>query len=703
VLTNFTAMDVLGSIEASLLLGMFVFVPGYVIGWGTNAFSFRQRRAITQLALSTPLGVAVVPIVVYLLGRHPGLLWSGFVATWLAFAVIIATNWKSIAKKDPPLLSREFRLAICFAAVWAVIAIASLVDLEFKHRLYFSVPAYDYSLRTAITAEAARTIPPSNPFFASTPPIPLKYHYFWMLICSLPVRLAHLSARHAMYGGTVWAGVILMSLIAICVKFFIRARESIERKVLMGCGLLLVTGLDILPTLYLYFHLHWVAADMEWWNDQITSWADALLWTPHHVMALVACMVGFLVLREPAASKWQRLPGILLAGFAFASAAGLSVLVTFTFAIFIVLLVLVAVLRRWRDDIVGLSAAGAIALLLALPFLGTLAQPAGPTGEGAFAVFSVRDFPLAVEAMATWLRLKPESLLPVSHFLLPVSYFLELGFFFLAGILRFRAAWRGRLSITRNEVSAWLMVLASFLVGTFLRSTTIGSNDLGWRCFLLAQLTFLLWGALLIEDWWTSPRPIHNRFTIRVAYVFIFLGVIGTFYQVSMLRGYPLLHDYKKADSRLFAWVYADQNVGERTYALRSVYDRLNEVLPPHAIVQYNPYATSLISHEIYSGHQVAVGSPDCDSVFGGNSNTCGIRFKEVVPIFINPTASENAGLDDLCRQYRINVLLIDNTDEVWGRRNTWAWTRTPMFSNDYVRAFACGDSVQQAGLESAR
>jgi hypothetical protein len=119
--------------------------------------------------------------------------------------------------------------------------------------------------------------------------------------------------------------------------------------------------------------------------------------------------------------------------------------------------------------------------------------------------------------------------------------------------------------------------------------------------------------------------------------------------------------------------------------------------------VQYNPYATSLIPHEIYSGHQVAVGSPDCDSVFGGNSNTCGIRFKEVVPIFINPTTSENEGLDDLCRQYRINVLLIDNTDEVWGRRNTWVWTRTPLFSNDYVRAFACGDSVLQAGLKPAR
>lgn len=696
MLTNFTAIDIVGTIEASLLLGLFLFVPGYVIGWSTNVFLFRQRRLVTRVALSTPLAVAVLPIVVYLAGRYSGLLWSGFAVTWIAFAALIVKNWKSTWSEAPRLLPRrEFRIAISFAAIWVFIAVASLVDLQFKQRLYFSVPAYDYSLRTAITAESARTIPPSNPFFASTPPVPLKYHYFWMLICSLPVRLAHLSARHAMYGGTVWAGVILMSLVAICVKFFIRARENIERKVLIGCGLLLVTGLDILPTLYMYFQQGWISADMEWWDVQITSWMDALLWTPHHVICLVACMVGFLVLLEAAETKSHRTVSIFLAGFAFASAAGLSVLVTFTFATFILLFLLVAVLRRHFGEILGFTAAGAIALLLAFPFLRTLTAPSGPSGGGAFAVFSVREFPLAVLVMAKTLKWNPDTSLLVSHSLLPVSYVLELGFFFLVGIFRFTALWKLRLSITSNEIAAWLMVLASFLVGTFLRSTTIGSNDLGWRSFLLAQLVLLLWGAVLIEEWWISPRQISSRFVLRLAQVCIVLGVIGTLYQLTMLRIYPLLHDYANADPTLFDWVYPDQKVGERTYALRSAYEHLNEVLPADSIVQYNPYATSFISHELYSNHAAAVGGPDCASAFGGNSNTCGKRFKEVMPLFINPTPSENATVDNLCRQYGINALLVDNTDEVWGRRGTWVWTRTPLFANDIVRAFACGDSVQ--------
>ena len=703
MLMNFTVTDVLGTIEASILLGLFLLVPGYVVGWSANVFAFRRRRGITQLVLSTPLAVAVVPIVVYLTGRYPLLLWFIFVVTWIAFGLVIVRKWKSVWQRKIPAFSREFRVAVSFAAVWALIAIASLADLQFKHRLYYSVAAYDYSLRTAITAEAARTIPPSNPFFASAPPVPLKYHYFWMLICALPMRLAHLSARSAMYGGTVCAGMILMSLIAICVKFFLRARENIERKVLIGCGLLLVTGLDILPTLYMYFRQDWISADMEWWDVQITSWMDALLWTPHHVMCLVACVVGFLALREPVESKRQRTVSILLAGFAFASAAGLSVLVTFTFAVFILLLLLLAVYRRWFNDILSFTAAGGIALLLALPFLKTLTMPSGASGGGAFAVFSVRDFPLAVLVLAKAFKRSPDTSLFVSHCLLPVSYLLELGFFFLVGTIRFSALWKRRIPITRNEATAWLMVLASFLVGTFLRSTTIGSNDLGWRCFLLAQLVLLLWGALLVEEWWTSPRPARSRFVFRLAQVCVVLGVVGTLYQVTMLRIYPLLHDYSKADPTLFDWVYPDQKVGERTYALRSAYEHLNQLLPANSIVQYNPYAISFLSHEIYSDHEAAVGGPDCTSALGGNSNVCGKRFKEVMPLFINPTPSEDATLDDLCRQYGISALLVDNTDEVWGRGNTWVWKRTPLFADEYVRAFACGDAIRQAGLSQPR
>ena len=36
MLRNFTALDVTGSVEAALLLSLFLFIPGYVIGWVSN-------------------------------------------------------------------------------------------------------------------------------------------------------------------------------------------------------------------------------------------------------------------------------------------------------------------------------------------------------------------------------------------------------------------------------------------------------------------------------------------------------------------------------------------------------------------------------------------------------------------------------------------------------------------------------------------
>ena len=169
-----------------------------------------------------------------------------------------------------------------------------------------------------------------------------------------------------------------------------------------------------------------------------------------------------------------------------------------------------------------------------------------------------------------------------------------------------------------------------------------------------------------------------------------------------MLRIYPILHDVPKLDPKLFDWVYEEQNLGERTYALRSAYQQLNRWLPANSIVQYNPETTSIISHGVYSNREAAVGGTDCVSAFGGDSNTCALRLKEVLPLFVSPLSIQDTRVDDVCREYGISVLLAESTDEAWARPNSWVWMRKPTVSNQYVRAFACGDSVQQAGLKPA-
>jgi hypothetical protein len=405
-------------------------------------------------------------------------------------------------------------------------------------------------------------------------------------------------------------------------------------------------------------------------------------------------MVGFLLLRQPAASKLQRATAILVAGFAFASSAGLSVLMTFTFATFVVLWLPYAVLRRWWDDVAGFLAAGAIALLVALPYLRSLLGPAADSSGGShFVAPSIRPFPVPLYALASALHVPYAKVSILALPLLPVNYFLELGFFFLVGVLRIKSIRAGSTPMTRNEETGWMMVATSFFIGSFMRSTTLEANDLGWRCFLMAQLVLLLWSVLLIDAWWSSERFAQTSKNMGVVFAgtLLTLGAIGTIYQVGMLRVYPILHDIGNVNPKTFPWLDQDRELGERTYALRSVYDQLSIMLPREAIVQYNPDAPAYLPHQLYSRHDAAMGGALCGAVLGGEVYRCKDRTESVAPLFEKPSQAESASLDATCRNYRIDVMLVDDVDPVWGQRDSWVWTRTPFLANEHVRAFGCG------------
>ena len=715
MLRNFTAVDVVGTAEASLLLTMVLFIPGYVIGWLSDAFAFRERRVTMQLVLSTPLAVAVLPILVYLFGPYPRVLWTLFAASWFTF---LALGLQIVMRRggiELRRLPRALWIGVTFALAWAFLVIVALADFQFRGRLYFSIAAFDNSTRAAFTAAASRSIPAHNPFFATSPPALLRYHYFWMMVCSLITKLGNIPARYALYGGTVWAGIALMSLIVIALKFFLGVRDRLERKAVIACSLLLVTGLDILPTAYRYVYWHALSPDMEWWNEQITSWVDALVWTPHHLMSLVACMVGFLVLRQPSSTKYRRAVAILVAGLAFASSVGLSVLVSFTFAVFVVLWLPVAALQGWWDEAAGLVAAGALALAAVFPYLHMLAGTAvagfgsgNGGGSGGFPVaLQIRDFSFGMNVVGTILE-SPRHNLPFPHLLLllflPLNYFLELGFFFFVGGLRIRNIRAGSVRLTREEQTGWMIVATSLLIGSFLRSTTLAGNDLGWRCFLQTQFVLLLWGAVMTDEWWCGRHIEFRRRNLTPAFAGLLLaiGLIGTVYQVAMLRAYPILADAGKIDARMYYWLDQDHRLGERTLALRSVYDSLGAMLPPDAVVQYNPNADVFIPHQLYSGRNAAMGLQFCGVVFGGELSGCEGRMKSVAPLFDKPTPAESDDLDLVCRRYNIEIMLADDRDPVWKQHESWVWSRSPLIANGFVRAFACGDQSQQLRFASA-
>ena len=547
-----------------------------------------------------------------------------------------------------------------------------------------------------MTVAAARHIPPDNPFFANAG-VSLRYHYLWLLYCSLPMRVVHLSARHVVDAGVVWCGLGMMCAVALGLKFLVGIRSHIERKTLLGVALLSITGLDILPAAFLALARGVWLSDTEWWNEaQITSWAGSLLWVPHNVAALIACFVGFLLLRHQvdAHRRWATGP-VIVAGMAFASAAGMSVYVTFTFVIAIALWLRALIARKdWLETAMFVSAGG-VALLWGLSFVSSLR---GPASGAAFVELALRPFNLGLE-FAQWIGVRFKTQLGVTvanAILLPLNYALELGFFLAVGTLRLRQFVRAKVKANANELAAWTLVATSFLVGTFLRSSTIWNNDLGWRCFLPAQMVLLLWGAVIVHDWWfrgssDAPEPAPGWWVCRALATLLILGLAGTTYQVMMLRMFPILMDRGAIAGP--SWLVSDGQFGRRAYALRSAYEALDAQLASSAVFQGNPATRDLILHMLYSGHDAAAGDGECGEDFGGNADVCAQRLQKLGRLFNLPDGSD---LDATCREYGIEAIVVEDLDPVWREPSSWVWRERPTFDSSYVRAFRCGAAADR-------
>jgi hypothetical protein len=259
------------------------------------------------------------------------------------------------------------------------------------------------------------------------------------------------------------------------------------------------------------------------------------------------------------------------------------------------------------------------------------------------------------------------------------------------GVLRQRQVTSGKVEASANELAAWTLVITSFLVGTFMRSSTISNNDLGWRCFLPAQLILPLWGATVVHDWWfpgssVPSQPAHRLWVRAVAAALLILGVIGTGYQVFMLRINPVLVDHTAIAG--LSWVAPNRQFGKRAYALRSAYAVLDTQLPSSAVLQANPYTPDPILNMLYSGHDSAAANGGCDTDFGGDAAVCAERLPKLARLFRFPDGSD---LDSVCAEYGIAAVVVEDADPVWRESSSWIWRQPPLVANDYVRAFRCG------------
>ena len=633
-MTNYALSDAAGIFVAFILFSVLTFFPGYLLGYALNVWNFRTRTLAFQIAASLPLSISTGPVITFLTGEFA---WP----TYLSAAA--ATVW--ILFRHRSRIDKTVRIAALIGLAWSVFAALWLMDWQISSRVYFPIYALDYSTRAAMVHSlAVFGLPAQTPFFYPGHPVALHYHFLWLLQCALIHALAptFITARLALIAGAIWCGLGLMCIAALAMRILMNGRSWIV------IALLAVTGLDIVPALLILLGnrlhlLHLLPPSAEWWNEQVDGWVYTALWQPHYICSLIACMTGFLLI-------WQSSRIVLpcLAALCFATAVGSGSFVALVFAVFLALW-MISNLRESRQ----LAIAGALTVLISVPYLKTLQAPAQNIGGAGLLHFTIRPFsPIPLNPMANLLAL-------------PLNYFLELGFFGVCVCLAYRRR------LLPHERMLVVMTLTSVIICTFVKSAATPNNDLGWRGFLVAQFALLLLSAAYLEQ----TKPSHFLKLLLV------LGVCGTCYDLALTRFFSILSDANQVPK--LKWLALDPKLGERTRANREVYSWLQNHSPQTASIAQNPdvEAVDLFS-TLYADRRIVAGDRTCTTGFGGTAAECAPLESRLARVF--------AGQSNPGAPCPASFYVVKDTDPVWMQPHSWVWTRTPLFANQFVRIFAC-------------
>ena len=685
--SSFSIRDLAALWTTFLLLTAVLLLPGYVAGAFFNLLEFRRRSFFLQALIAICLSIAFEPLALYLCWRF---LPYGAVAEPAAVCAMVPqairmsrAGWRSKSA------AATVRFPVLIALGWLAIASFCLIDLQVDHRLYVSLVSYDYALRSAFTSAIVRTgVPPSNPYFFAGTGYSLRYHYFWYMVAAFAsvVTRGALTPRIAVMAATLWSGLGLIAVVTLSIHLREKEPARLERGLLIGLGLLAVSGLDILPTGAIFVFTHRLNASSEWWNELILSWANSLLWQPHSTAALVACLSGmWLLLDNGMDERAHRIRNGILCGVAVASAIGLSIYVALVFVVLLPAWATVCAVRRWRRPLSSTVAAMIALTVCSLPYGMELLRSSAAHG-GPPVALTIRSFYFgeALTAGAAQAHERAIVLLTDLAFL-PLNYFLEFGVFLLVGVAQWRIL-RARRELRENDVFELLLLSTSLFLCTFFRSQTIANNDLGWRTVLPGQWILLLWATRV---WDNGLFPGSARWR-TVPGVMVILGAMASIYDVAMVRAYPVLLDYTHMPR--YGWLSPDNHGGERFYAMRQLYETLDRTLPRDALVQQNPNAVPQdLYFGLYGNRQTAMETSACGVVFGGDASGCPELRTTVLRLFSPPNQIDAHQLDDVCDQLRVSTVVVKDTDPVWKDPNGWVWHRTPAVASAYARAFRCG------------
>ncbi len=701
---NYSIQDLLGASLAFLLFPFLLVIPGYVTGWVFNLFDFKLRSLLTRLGIALVLSFSISPILIYLCWRIVSFEFSFIVLTafFLAFISILVKNNHPIKQVYS---SKYSKIAICLAIGWVAFTFLSLIDLQLGSRLYYSVVSIDYTTRVSITDAVARTgVPPINPSYYPGHPASLtSLYYFWYVLTGFVNKIGThwINGRNAMAAGTAWAGLGLMAAISLYLRFRIPIDfRKRWRLAFIGMGLLALGGLDIIPNLILLISTRLALGKflfdgiIEHWNEQIATWLTSILWDPHHIASLIVCMTCLMLLQNAAGKKRPyQIAAMGIAGVALASSFGLSIWVTIVFCSFWAgwFFYLIFIQKQYfLATMMALS--GVTAVIMAFPFIRDLLNGSGSYAEFPLAL-NIRKFnfalPFILGLPVIWQNI-------IHLLLLPFNYFLELGFFFNAAIIWLKHDRKNTQIKELHIKSEIFLLVTTVFLASFVKSTVIGNNDFGWRAWLPGQFILLIWGTdvlyrilenekFSIKNLLRLPKIIEKENSLLALYFII--GLITTVANATYLRAWPLAIDAGLSMPHMLS---EDTHLGERSYSARKTYEFINSNIPIGQTIQNNPVINLDRPLGLYGNHQSVISNI---SIYGISQDEYNLYVSNIKPIFYPTGLPEWSSIDQTCRQYFINFIIIADTDPLWPSLPMLELKRDALNKNDYYAVFKCGNS----------
>lgn len=606
---------------------------------------------------------AALPVLLDLAGRlGPGPM------TAFGWACALA-GWPVLLRGLPPRAPPDWRLVLA-AALWLVVGALWLADWPDEAGFVRSMLSLDHVKHAAASWSVAESgTPPWNPSFYEPGRKAAYYYFFYTLTgaASYAGAWAGLAARHFAYASSLLAPFALYAL-AETLAALSRADEAAggrARRSFWAVALIAATGLDIVPVLLLQNLIGYYPPDPEWWNEQVASWAETFLWTPHHLASLCAAWVGFVALADPRGKPGWRGPA--LAALAFASMAGQSVYVAMgAAATAAVWMVWLAIRARWRD-VARLAAAGTGALALAAPWLATLAAQIG-AGErgGPPLALSLRTAPWHWIACGDG-----PACVALGVAQIPVFYLVELGVFALGAFVFWRRAGRAGLA---NDVARLLSLSAivALVLGAFVRSTVL-YNDFGWRVVLFAQLATLVWTLAAARNGAFDAPPL--RTTALAALALGYAMVATEFFQMRREPEQSALQRATLADE-IPAWAW----LGAR--------------LPHGAVAQERPRMDRAFSYGLLGRNPAYVSDRMNARLFGATEAGVALRMAEISPLF-ERGAPDYAGVRATAERAGVSALVVTALDPVFADPDGWAANAKPAWANARVKIFLFGDAAR--------